>query len=47
MLDSLLAAPRASNLILPGSNWCFQVWFKDAGGAAGYSFSDAYEVMFQ
>jgi hypothetical protein len=43
-----LNAPRSpAGLILPGSTWCFQVWFKDAGGAAGYSFSDAYEVMFQ
>ncbi len=42
----LNAPPSSAGLILPGSSWCFQLWFKDRGGTVGYSFSDAYEVTF-
>lgn len=43
----LNAPPNPGGMIFSGSTWCFQAWFTDAGGVAGYGLSDAIEVAFQ
>jgi|GEM_PF-3042637 len=41
----LLSQPPAAGLLLPGSTWSFQYWYRDqAGGPSGFNLSDAVAV---
>ncbi|MBL6719904.1 MAG: C-type lectin domain-containing protein [Planctomycetes bacterium] len=42
-VPAVLPAPPGG-LILPGSTWCFQLWYRDAGGVS--NFSDGLAVSF-
>jgi hypothetical protein len=39
--------PNGQGLILPGSSWHFQFWYRDPmAGGAGFNFSDALSAYF-
>ena len=43
-----LTAPPVAGVIVPGTTWNFQFWFRDpAGGPAGSNFTDAVQVDFR
>lgn len=43
-----LASPRnPAGLVLPGSAWHYQVWYRDLAQPAGASFSDAWRIQYQ